>query len=195
MAKKKSNRKQIIGIKRESILWLIITVLVALLILTAWHAVNSSNAIKSLSSTFSEHLAQEKEERMQGFVNDVEERRYRYPVIDVKEERVYIPEFHLYVPLSENSREIRYQPISDNTIWLSYSIAVGRQTGNEDAPCDRVVILTSAKERAQGYIEAGAIRTKDGTPFYIFKQPTKCKLYGDEFRDRLADVVKQAQYY
>lgn len=197
MAKKNSPKKQTISIKKEPILWIVIAVLIALLMLSVWYIVKApeDTSNNNLSSAFSEHVAQEREEGAQRFVNDVEERRYRYPVIDVKEERMYIPEARAYAPLSEESRDMRYQTWGDGTIWLSQSIAVGRQTGNEDASCDRVVIVTPLKQRAKGYIEEGTIKSKDGDSLYIFRHPATCKLYEEEFSKRLADVAKKMQYY
>jgi hypothetical protein len=190
---KKLLSKQTPRIKKEHILWVVIILLATLLASTTWYIVKTSNASKTVSSSTSKPRTQAEEERAQDMVNEIEERRYRYPVIDVKESRVYIPEARLYVPLSEDSRDLRYEMWGE-TIWFSVSIAVGRQTGNADASCDKVVIFTPTPDRAQGYTLAGTITAKDGSTRYIFKHPT-CRLYSDEFSQRLVDVIKQAHYY
>lgn len=131
---------------------------------------------------------------MQAFVNDMEQRRYRYPVIDVKEERVYLPESRMYLPLNEWTRDLRYQVIGKK-VWLSSAIAVGRQTGDADASCDRVVILSDTDQPNDGgYIEAGTIRTPDGSTLYISRHDT-CQIYSDILSKNLAEVAQKIQYY
>lgn len=193
MAKTNSVKKQKIRLKKEYILWAVIIILAALLMSTIWYITKTPSVSKGVSSNISTSHTQAEDRWGQDMVNEVEERRYRYPVIDVKENRVYVPEAHLYVPLSENSRDLRYEMWGE-TIWFSDSIAVGRQTGDSDVSCDKVVILTPSPERAAGYIEAATIKAKDGSTRYIFKHP-HCQLYSDEFSQRLADVIKQVQYY
>lgn len=195
MAKKKSISKQIRGIKKEHVLWIVIIILTALLTSTILYIVKMpGSASKSMSSTTSRSITQPEEQHAQDAINEIEERRYRYPVIDVKENRVYIPEAHIYMPLNEDSRDLRYETWGE-TIWLSLSITVGRQTGDEDASCDKVVIFTPSPERAQGYIAAGTITSKDGGARYIFRHPACKNLYGDEVTQKLADVIRQVQYY
>jgi hypothetical protein len=180
-------------IRKEGILYAAIIILVILLALTTLYAVRTSSVNKSVLSNLASYSAKTKEERIQASVNEIEERRYRYPVIDIKENRVYIPEVHMYVPLTENSRDLRYEVWSD-TVWLSASIAVGRQTGNQDASCDKVVLLTESEKKGQGYIAVGTIKASDGRVRYIFRHPA-CDIYSDSFSKDLADVAKQIQYY
>jgi hypothetical protein len=195
MAKKKSSARQIRGIKKEHALWVAIIILTALLVSTIWYILKAPSVSKIVSSTNSRPLTQAEEQRSQDVVNEIEERRYRYPVIDVKENRVYIPEARMYVPLSEDSRDLRYEMWGE-TIWLSLSITVGRQTGNEDASCDKVVIFTPSPEKwARGYAAAGTVTSKDGSTRYILRHPACKNFYGDEFSQKLADVIKQVQYY
>lgn len=194
MTKKLPLKKQIHRIKKESILWTVIIVLGALLISSSWYIIKTSNnSMGSSTSSIHPPIMQAEKDHMQAFVNDTEQRRYRYPVIDVKENRVYFPEARIYVPLSENSRDIRYQG-GEKTLWLSTSMAVGRQTGDSDASCDRVVLLTQSENDSQGYIAAGTITANDGSTRYIFRHPA-CPIYGDDLSKNLADVIKEAQYY
>jgi hypothetical protein len=193
MKKKHIFKKQIRSIKKERILWAAIIILAALLASSIWYIIKTSNTSKSSLPAPQRSLTQAEQERGQTFVNDIEQRRYRYPVIDVKENRVYIPEARMYLPLNESSRDIRYQVLGD-TIWLSTAMAVGRQTGNEDASCDRVVIVTDSENKAGGYIAEGTIKSNDGSTRFVFRHPA-CEIYGDESSKRLADVVKEAQYY
>jgi len=127
------------------------------------------------------------------FVNSMEERRYRLPVIDIKEDRAYIPEARIYVPLNGNSRDIRYQYLGE-TLWLSTAIAVGRQIDQDVASCDKVVLVTPVKRADPNYTLAGTINAKDGSPRYIFKH-NACKIYGEALSQSLADVAKEIQYY
>ncbi len=127
------------------------------------------------------------------FVNSMEERRYRLPVIDIKEDRAYIPEARIYVPLNGNSRDIRYQYLGE-TLWLSTAIAVGRQIDQDVASCDKVVLVTPVKRADPNYTLASTINAKDGSPRYIFKH-NACKIYGETLSQSLADVAKEIQYY
>jgi hypothetical protein len=193
MMKKHIFKKQIRSIKKERILWAAIIILAALLASSIWYIIKTSNTSKSSLPAPQRSLTQAEQERGQTFVNDIEQRRYRYPVIDVKENRVYIPEARMYLPLNESSRDIRYQVLGD-TIWLSTAMAVGRQTGNEDASCDRVVIVTDSENKAGGYIAEGTIKSNDGSTRFVFRHPA-CEIYGDVLSKRLADVIKEVQYY
>jgi hypothetical protein len=193
MMKKHIFKKQIRSIKKERILWAAIIILAALLASSIWYIIKTSNTSKSSLPAPQRSLTQAEQERGQALVNDIEQRRYRYPVIDVKENRVYIPEARMYLPLNESSRDIRYQVLGD-TIWLSTAMAVGRQTGNEDASCDRVVIVTDSENKAGGYIAEGTIKSNDGSTRFVFRHPA-CEIYGDVLSKRLADVTKEVQYY
>lgn len=193
MTKKHIFKKQIRSIKKERVLWVAIIILAALLASSIWYIIKTSNTSKSSLPAPQRSLTQAEQERGQTFVNDIEQRRYRYPVIDVKENRVYIPEARMYLPLNESSRDIRYQVLGD-TIWLSTAMAVGRQTGNEDASCDRVVIVTDSENKAGGYIAEGTIKSNDGSTRFVFRHPA-CEIYGDVLSKRLADVTKEVQYY
>jgi hypothetical protein len=73
-------------------------------------------------------------------------------------------------------------------------MAVGRQTGNDDASCDKMVVIVPSEDRGRGYIPEGTIKASDGSTRYIFRHPT-CKIYGDEFSKRLAEVAKQIKTY
>lgn len=193
MTKKHILKKRIRGVRKERVLYAVIIILAILLALTIFYIVRTSSINSSSISNLARYPTKAEQERIQAAVNEIEERRYRYPVIDVKENRVYIPELRIYVPLTESSRDLRYQVWGD-TVWLSVSIAVGRQTGNKDASCDRVVLLTESEKKGQGYIAAGTIKANDGSARYIFRHP-ECDIYSDSFSKDLADVANQIRYY
>jgi hypothetical protein len=189
----KSLKTKISSIKKEDALWMIVIMLIIALVLMAWTTVRTLNEHAAELSKLSLANESSKEKEMQQFVNKVEERRYRYPVVDIKENRMYIPETRMYVPLNDDSRDLRYQTLGD-TIWLSTSMAVGRQTGNDDASCDRVVLIVPSEDRGKGYTPEGIIKASDGSTRYIFRHPA-CKIYGDEFSKRLAEVAKLIKTY
>jgi hypothetical protein len=64
-------------------------------------------------------------------INKSEQRRYESPIINVSENRVYIPEVRVYLPLNEVTRSLRYEysttPIS-TSLHLSTVSTVGAQT-------------------------------------------------------------------
>ena len=97
MIRKKSTKKRLLISKRDLILWSVILILAVLQTLSILYIMQQREYAKS-DSNF----------QMRTLLKEAEEERYKYPVIDVAENRVYIPEVRIYLPLNEVSRDIRY---------------------------------------------------------------------------------------
>lgn len=142
---------------------------------------------------------------MRFLLKNAEESRYKHPIIDVSENRVYIPEARIYLPLNEASRNIRYdyrEHGSDHrskVLYFSTSSVVGQQSGAQYESCDKMVTLAPPEEmqiynnKPVGIVES----TKDGLSDIFMHPDSTCwegKWYTDSKRD-LAEVVKEAKNY
>lgn len=194
MVKKKSIKKQKFTFKKEHILWTVILILIALQCLSAWHIMKLREYADSYSDFSTSVL-----------LKHAEEERYKYPIIDVAESRVYIPEARIYLPLNEASRNMRYDyrengaGFRSKALYFSVSSVVGQQSGAQYESCDKMVTLAPSKEiqahsnKAVGTIE----RTKDGLSDIFMHPDDMCwdqKWYTDQKQD-LLEVVKKAKNY
>ena len=134
-----------------------------------------------------------------------EEERYKYPVIDVTQNRVYIPEARIYLPLNETSRNLRYDYREkgagswSRAMHFSTSSVVGQQSDERHANCDKIVTLAPPAEfqqlddGADGTIEP----TKDGFKYVFVHSDDACwdqKWYAG-LKEGLLEAVKQAKSY
>jgi hypothetical protein len=142
---------------------------------------------------------------MRFLLKSAEEERYKYPIIDVAENRVYIPEVRIYLPLNEASRNMRYDyrekgaGFWSKALYFSVSSVVGQQSGAQYESCDKMVTLVPPEE-IQGHNDKaiGTIApTRDGLSD-IFTHPNDTcwdqKWYADSKQD-LVEVVRQAKNY
>ncbi|MGV9001527.1 MAG: hypothetical protein ACOH18_01040 [Candidatus Saccharimonadaceae bacterium] len=129
-------------------------------------------------------------------INVMEEKRYRYPVIDISENRVYIPEAHIFLPLNETSRNLRYT-LESKFLNLSTIFTVGRQFDSDSPSCDRVIVVSVSEEGLGGEYElAGEMQPNVSNLRYIFKHTDKsCSIYTKDLVDDLANTAKEAQRY
>jgi hypothetical protein len=191
---KKSIKKQKITFKKEYILWTIILILVALQCLSAWQIIKLRDYADNNSDL-----------SMRFLLKNAEEDRYKYPIIDVAENRVYIPEARIYLPLNETSRNIRYDyrergsGFWSKALHFSTSSVVGQQSGAQYESCDKMVTLVPP-EKIQGYQDkaiAAIEPTRDGLSEIFINSDDTCwdqQWYTDSKQD-LMEVVKQAKNY
>ena len=191
MIKKQNTKKRIILRKREHVLWLIVLVLCLLQILSIlWIAKlqGSINHGPDLSMKF--------------LLRNAEEDRYKYPIIDVAANRVYIPEARIYLPLNEASRDMRYdfRTLNDSpkstALYFSTSSVVGRQTGAQYESCDKMVTLAQASTvQVVDSSKVDTIQpTKDGLrDIYMHSVGTCWGDWYDDLRDDLAGVIREAK--
>ena len=139
--------------------------------------------------------------------------RYKTPIIDVAESRVYIPEARVYLSLTDTSRNLRYEytkASSDNlnrqaTLNLSLSAIVGAQSQDvhESFSCDRVVVLNSsnatirdfnnAGETLPDYTNAGSL--DESTGFTTIHAHAACKMYNSTTVESVVEVAKSIKAY
>ena len=194
MAKKRTTKKQIFTFKREYIIWILILILILLQAASAWH-------IQKLQ----EHANPNSDLSMRYLLKNAEEDRYKYPVIDVAENKVYIPEARIYLPLNEVSRDLRYEyrgyggfnktPV----LYFSTSSVVGQQSNAQYASCDKMVTLTApSTQKVVGGDSMDRIQpTKDGLRDIHTYSGESCwnqKWYGDLQQD-LLEAVRAIKNY
>ena len=194
MIRKKSTKKRLLISKRDLILWSVILILVVLQTLSILYIMQQREYTKS-DSNF----------QMRTLLKEAEEQRYKHPVIDVAENRVYIPEVRIYLPLNEVSRDMRYEyrergaGFWPKALYLSTSSVVGQQSNEQYASCDKMIILAPSTEIQRGNIKVtGSIEpTKDGLTDIYENSDGACwdqNWYTDQ-KQGLSEVVKQAKNY
>jgi hypothetical protein len=176
------------SVVRKYLLWLILLLLIVL------QAVSFVYIVK-----IHDRIDEDSKNDLSTLINTEEERRYKYPPIDVAASRVYIPEARIYLPLNDTSRDIRYDYFGmkgHEAVFFSVSGIVGRQTDYDNPNCDKMVALTKTKGMESGgdFVLVGSIPpTKSGFQ-YIYKHAS-CQLYTDSLGRDLADAVKKLQQY
>ena len=128
-------------------------------------------------------------------IRSAEETRYSYPIIDVSENRVYIPEARIYLPLNQTTRNLRYEyndSFNKPNLYLSMRGVVGYQRADEPATCDKM--LTFLKDPTDSMNFVSEIEpTKDGFR-YIYAH-SKCNSYYGTISEDLTEAVKQVKNY
>lgn len=186
--KKHNKKKQSGNYVRKHIIWIIIIILVILQALSFLYITKIQNSVN-----------RDHKSNLYATINNLEEKRYKYPPIDVAANKVYIPEAHIYLPLNDTTRDLRYNVIAIKgleAIYFSLNGSVGRQTESDDPTCDKMVALTQTKDMGSDsdFTFAGAISpTKDGLQ-YIYKH-SSCQLYTDTASQNLVEAVKSIQQY
>jgi hypothetical protein len=194
MTKKRTIKKQGVTFKKKYVLWIVILILIALQCLSAWHIMKLREYADS-NSDFT----------MSILLKNAEEERYKYPIIDIAENRVYIPEARIYLPLDETSRNMRYDyrekgaGFWPKALYFSVSSVVGQQSGAQYESCDKMIILAPPTEVREGGVKAtGTIEpTRDGLSEIFMNSDDACwdqKWYTDQ-KQNLVEVVNQAKNY
>lgn len=142
-----------------------------------------------------EYINHDSQQSLTSFVNSTEEKRYSHPVIDVSENRVYIPEARIYFPLNDTTRHLRYEysnAFSQPKLHISMRGVVGSQKQGEPATCDKM--LSFSREASDSINLVSEIEpTKDGFN-YIYRHP-KCDIYYGTIYDDLSEAAKEVRTY
>jgi hypothetical protein len=194
MTKTRAIKKQIITFREKYILWTVILILIILQGISAWQIIKLREYADTTSNL-----------SMRFLLKNAEEERYKHPIIDIAENRVYIPEARIYLPLNEASRNLRYDyrerggGFWSKALYFSTSSIVGRQSEAKYESCDKMVTLAPSEDvkinndKPVGSIES----TKDGLSD-IYTHPVDIcwdqKWYTDA-KQGLVNVVKEAKNY
>lgn len=194
MTKSKKPTKRKIIFNSVPILWLVIFTVIVVQAASIWHITKLQQSVESTSGL-----------SMQYLLKNGEELRYKYPVIDVSEERVYLPEARIYLPLNEASRNLRYEykssskNQSSNVIYFSNSSVVGQQKDEKYASCDKMVTLLhpEANYKDQKSYKAEISQTKDGLRDVYINTDMSCwdGAWYTDVKQALVDTVIQAKNY
>jgi len=190
MLKKRNLKKRVGHIKKERvILWAVILVLIILQVVTIWY----------VARLWNDHLVSSKQ-ALYSLIAKSEERRYKYPVISITENRVYIPELRIYLPLDDATRNLRYEYVNLPTytsLRLGVSSTVGQQSETDDPFCDQVVVLSATKDGmdpAHNYV--GELPSTIGSLRYMYvHNKATCSIYNDNIQDDLVRAAKLITKY
>lgn len=194
MVKKKLINKQKFTFKKEYLLWAIILLLLIVQGFSIWQIIK-----------LREYAEHDSNFTMRVLLRNAEEDRYKHPVIDVAENKVYIPEARIYLPLNETSRDLRYSLQEKDAgfwpkaIYFSTSSVVGKQTGAQYESCDRMATLALPTEiQSNGIKKIGTIEpAADGLTDIFENSDTTC--WGQErytnAKQGLTEALKQAKNY
>jgi len=190
MVKKQLKNKHLLISKKERVvLWSMVAVLVICQLISGWYLVQLRN--NELESS---------KNQLYTFINDSEKERYKYPVISIAENRVYIPEARVYVPLTEVTRDLRYDYFqTGNTARLSLSTQsfVGAQIEKDDHACDKAIVITQSKDFSETtYSDIGEISTtKDGLRYMMAHDKGTCSIYLGTAQEELIESAKLINRY
>jgi hypothetical protein len=183
MAKKSTNRK--FKISKLSIVVVMLVV--------------SQAAIAYWFLGFMNAYMKSEEGRLPQIIKEFENSRYKHPVIDISEKRVYIPELRVFLPLNDTTRDLRYYiwEMADSPIkhiFFTVSAVVGNQIP-EDAPsCDRMVYISTEKEdRSSLYKLVGHVKLDQGLK-HVFQHET-CSVYPQGALQELTQAVLLIKEY
>lgn len=143
-----------------------------------------------------EYVQNDSEKAMAGLINSAEEKRYSQPVIDISQNRVYIPEARVYLPLNDTTRNLRYDysnAFNIVNLYLSVRGVVGNQNPEDDPQCDKMIWLSQKKIDSPNLV-AEIEPTKDGLR-YLSAHDATCRIYYDTVRDDLLEAAKQIKNY
>jgi hypothetical protein len=128
-----------------------------------------------------------------------EERRYLDPIIDIKENRVYIPEARVYLPLNNISRNIVYNYQTSfppqKQLILSTKQVVGMQPNQATALCDQIVTLSSLPIQDSKEVIKVQTTMKGGLQYVTTLDADCHTLYSKETADKIIDTVKAIASY
>ena len=188
MSKKHSTTKKLQRNKSLLVLWVVVMLLLVAQIVSLWYIIKSHNDSSEISS-----------QRIYTLVNESEQKRYKYPVIDISENRVYIPEAKIYLPLTDTTRELRYDYFSlknHESLYFSVNSTVGQQTQDESPTCDKIVSLTKSENPHSATTDPPAATvpaTKDGLT--DVRVHADCKIYFGDVKTSLLEAVEQLKNY
>jgi len=129
------------------------------------------------------------------------------PVTDVAQQRVYLPEARIYVPLSSYSRTIVYHfQDADKDIPASAALTSNANTNRlpvsfDDVPClqRHVTMLIDSPNKSFGDgTFVTNVKLADGRTLNLYKQDSKScgsELWGDGAPDKLIQLLEQAKSY
>jgi hypothetical protein len=139
------------------------------------------------------------EYQLASFISDFEKERYEKPVVDVSENRVYIPQAKVYLPLNDTSLQMYFNlwEMPDSPLkhlYLSLSWVIGNQQKEDDASCDKMVWISTEMQEDIQFEYVGEITPTDNGLRYIYKHKA-CSIYDKESLDKLVDVAKSLRQY
>jgi hypothetical protein len=184
---KQQFRRKLVANKERYVLWIIVGVL------TVSQAVSGFFLVGLWNWQSSQRDLDEKIVTNMG--ND---RTYKYGVVDVPQDKVFLPELRLSLPLNDTTRNLRYTySISvkgQSSLYLTTTSAVGMVYQPEDVYCKRMVALTELKMNSNMYDLISDIRPTIQGLTHIYT-PKGCAKIDNSALNELVEAAKNAQEY
>jgi len=139
------------------------------------------------------------------FVNQVETQRYKKAVVAVSEQRIYIPDAHIYIPLAANDPDILYDSRQLNgagskTLYLAIAQVIGYQRSLDDSveshSCDKMIMVSDTEQSGGMYTFVKEIpTTKDGLKYVYLHTKDRCGIYSQSAWGSAKEVAENIQNY
>ncbi len=190
MKKKSQNKNKSNIFKQSYLLWTLALVLIVAQLVSF---VVIDNLRTSISKNYDRDFA--------NYINASEQKRYKDAVISISDQKVYIPEARIYVPLNDDSINLKYEYITiGETVRLSLSSAnaVGSQTAEHSPTCDKMVWLVKDKEGVSDpdYTLLTEISpTKDGFKYLYLHKADNCGTYYNDLSSKVGTIARGIQSY
>lgn len=186
MVKQSKRNKKKIFIKKY-LLWAVVLVIVAIQVFTLFQLNIYKNNFSDIDKRYLSEL-----------ISTSETEQYKYPPVDVAENRVYIPEVRSFMPLSDTSRNIRYDffGMKDlEMLYLSYERIVGHQSDyHTSANCDKIVAITKNRDDLGDFTYVGSIPPLEFGLQHVYKR-NPCNFYTEELTNKLVDTALSLRSY
>lgn len=135
-------------------------------------------------------------------LNQVETQRYKTAPVDVSEQRIYIPDARLYIPLTDKNPEIVYdfRPNGPN-LYVSIAQVVGNQRSLDDSKdhhtCDKMIVISSTEQNANAYYTfiKELPPTKDGLKYVYLHIKDNCGIYSKSGWESAKEIAENIQSY
>jgi hypothetical protein len=185
---KKNQKKKFGRFKAIYLLWIFIVLLVISQIISFCYIAKLQSRYSDFSQAY-----------LRSFVNEAERRRYKDPIVDVSENRVYIPEARVYVPLTQDSINLKYDyrsvANSPTQLYLSLSNVIGSQTETDSPTCDKMIMLNSQNTSYGDNLVAKISPTKDGFQYIYSHDPNSCSIYFNDALTKIQAIAREIQSY
>lgn len=133
-------------------------------------------------------------------VNTSETRRYKNAVVDVSEQKIYIPDARIYVPLKDTDPQIMYdyresQPKNSEFLYVSTAKIVGNQYSlTQYESCDKLITITSAKQQYGTFVKE--IKPAAGNLRYVYVySESSCDIYPKGYWESIKNIAESIRSY
>lgn len=187
--KKSQNKKRLSIIKSNKLISVLVALLLIVQVISITYIFTLQDAVVRLDNR-----------AFLSLVNQSEARRYKNSVIDIHEQKIYIPDAHIYIPLNDVDPQIMYHPAEStsktlDTVYLSTEKIVGNQYSlTQYESCDKLITISSTKRSYGTFIKEITPRTNELRYVYLYDK-SDCSIYTEEYFKYIKNIAKSIQSY